>query len=199
MLQVSNLEVNKMYKYNLVREVPEMFLDMQIKDMLCKHVLNASEGIESQVLKESLEIGYKWCLWGSHSGHDADISYHLDKIHKMESDEYYHALRIVVYNYGEKEKMYVWCDNIHSAIRYIRKYGLNVKLSQVPFYIVDLRTSPITVAGYKDYLKEDNTCIQGAIRSALKRACWSNSRELLGLNFTIGQFVENHKKVFLEG
>ena len=172
--------------------IPEYLLNMKLTDMFCKHVIKTEEmSIKAENLYlESVKLRYNICEWGSHSGHPSDILFHIDKITKMENDNYNHALRIVVCKYDFSNTHTVWIDNLHSTIKYIRKYGINVKLRDVPFYVVDISdyNNP-TINGYNGSLRENYEDILGAISCAYKRFRRSNSKELIEIRYTLGDFL----------
>lgn len=99
-------------------------------------------------------------------------------------------LRIVVCKYDFSNTYTVWIDNLHSSIKYIRKYGINVKLRDVPFYVVDISdyNNP-TINGYNCSLRENYEDILGAISCAYKRFRRSNSKELIEIRYTLGDFL----------
>lgn len=172
--------------------ISEYLLNMKLTDMFCKHVIK-TEGMSikaENLYLESVKLEYNICEWGSHNGHPSDILFHIDKITKMEKDNYNHALRIVVCKYDFSNTYTVWIDNLHSSIKYIRKYGINVKLRDVPFYVVDISdyNNP-TINGYNGSLRENYEDILGAISCAYKRFRRSNSKELIEIRYTLGDFL----------
>lgn len=140
-------------------DIPEYLLNMKLIDMFCKHIIrNSQDNIKTKADKlytESLKLGYNFCEWGVHSGHPSDISFHTGIITKMEKDNYNHAVRIVICKYDFCDTSIVWVDNLHSAIKYIREYGKDVRLRDIPFYVVDISDyqHPI-IQGYNDSLRD---------------------------------------------
>lgn len=114
-------------------------LNMRLLDMRCKHALRTSD-MGREVILLSTSIGYEIAEWGLHSNH-VDVKYHADVIMKMEEDGYDHTERIVICRYDFMDEPCIWLDNLHSAVRYVRKYGTDVRLKDIPFYIVVLITS----------------------------------------------------------
>ncbi|MBP3544287.1 MAG: hypothetical protein J6J86_08680 [Lachnospiraceae bacterium] len=82
-----------MYTYKISNDIPLYLLDMPLVEMRCKHVFNIGMK-EITVLKESKRIGYEWCEWGSHSGHERNFGYHSEVIRRMEREEYCHAVSV---------------------------------------------------------------------------------------------------------
>lgn len=167
------------------RDLQDDILDIRLVDLLCKHVYNLGNRSRG-VLEESTKIGYMWCLWGSHSG-NVNKDYHLGKILKMEQDGYEHAIRIVKCDYGFSSNFSYWTDNLHSTIMYIRKYGYNVRLRDVKFYLVDLETE--IIYDYKNSLLQDEDSISGAYNCAVNRFLRSNSENLLEINYRLHDFI----------
>lgn len=178
-------------EYTINNSVPNVFLEMYLKDLLCKHVfeINNSEKA-TKLLEESGKLGYKWCQWNVYAGKPKCFEYDMGRILKMEEYEYNHSLRIVVCQYPFSKEKYIWTDNLHSTIRYIRKYGFGVKLKKIPFYVVDLTDfSKPTIYARKGHLRENKNDITGAVISAKARHNFSNSKDLVKIGYTVGDFI----------
>lgn len=93
----------------------------------------------------------------------------------------------------------VWIDNLHSAIKYIREYGKDVKLRDIPFYVVDISDydNP-SIHGYKGSLRERYEDILGAISCAYKRFRRSNSKELIEISYTLRDFLCDNPMLYTE-
>lgn len=175
-------------------DISENLLNMKLTNMFCKHVIrHNAEGIKTKVGKlyiESVKLGYNECEWGVHSGHPSDIAFHISKIAKMEKDNYNPAVRIVICKYDFCNESIVWIDNLHSAIKYIRKYNKDVQLRDIPFYVVDISDydHPF-ISGYNGSLRKNYEDILGAVSCAYKRFRRSNSKELIEIGYTLGDFL----------
>ena len=136
---------------------------------------------------------------GLHVGHASDIQYHINLIVQMERDEYNHAIRIVVCKYDFCDTPIVWIDNLHSAIKYIREYGKDVKLRDIPFYIVDISDyEHPAVHGYNGSLREKHEDILGAVSCAYKRFRRSNSKELIEIGYALKDFLRDNPMLYTE-
>lgn len=116
-------------------------LDMKLIDMYCKHMIRndlSNDSKANQLLSASREVHYEYCEWGRHDYSRSNVLHHLGIIDKMESDGYNHAIRVVICKYQFCDKTIVWTDNLHSTVKYIREKGKEVRLRDVPFYVVDL-------------------------------------------------------------
>lgn len=183
--------------------IPEDILNMKLKDMFCKHVIRRNQdGMQIKADKlyiESVKLEYNVCEWGVHSGHPSNISYHIGKIIKMEKDNYNHAVRIVICKYDFCDTPIVWVDNLHSAIKYIREYGKNVKLRDIPFYVVDISEyEHPSIHGYNGSLREKYEDILGAVICAYKRFRRSNSKELIEIGYTLKDFLHDNPELYTE-
>jgi hypothetical protein len=183
-------------------DISEDLLNMNLTDMFCKHVIRHNpDGIQIKADKlciESCKLGYKVCNWGLHVGHASDIQYHINSIVQMERDEYNPAIRIVVCKYDFCETPIVWIDNLHSAIKYIREYGKNVKLGDIPFYVVDISDyNHPSIHGYNGSLRERYEDILGAVSCAYKRRR-SNSKELIEIGYTVKDFLYDNPMLYTE-
>lgn len=178
-------------------DISEYLLNMKLTDMFCKHVirrnLDDKETKAEHLYIESCKLGYDFCNWGLHTGHASDIEYHINSIVQMERDEYNHAVRIVVCKYDFCDKPIVWVDNLHSAIKYIRKYGKDAKLKDIPFYVVDLTDyEHPSIHGYNGSLRENYEDILGAVSCAYKRFRRSNSKGLIEIGYTLRDFLHDN-------
>ena len=178
--------------YYLKDWVSDDILNMRLGDTLCKHVFHTTSDKASRLFTESLNIGYEWCLWNTYSNHICDFDYDMGRILKMEADGYLHVLRIVKCRYEFSSKAYYWCDNIHSAIMYLRYHGLDVKLKEIPFYVIDLTFDKPCVCSYCGSVRNSDRDIRGAIQSALDRHKWSNSKEIIDIQYTLDDFINDN-------
>lgn len=171
-------------------EMPENILELKLTDLLCKHIFNSSDKA-FKLLMASINVGYDYCQWNVANNRIKDFDYDMQRIIKMEKDNYNHALRIVACKYTFSDDIYYWCDNIHSAIRYIRKYGKDIKLRDLPFYVVysGFGTKIIT---YKNYVRLNIKDIDGIQISATQRFLWSNSKDIIDIHYTIEDFIKDN-------
>ncbi len=166
-------------------------LNYDLLNMRCKHALYTSDKA-AKVIQLSKMIGYDYALWGAHSG-NIDIHYHADVIMKMEKDGYCHPERIVICNYSFLHKPCVWIDNLHSAVFYVRKFGRNVKLKDIPFYVVDITNGMIILSEKEPgIIDKDEGHLKGAVDCAFKRRERSYSKQLVDLNYTLGEFLSDN-------
>lgn len=171
--------------------VSNELLNMRLIDIRCKHAMRTSDRA-CEVIQFSSIIGYDIAEWGACSNH-VDIRYHADVIMKMEEDNYNHAERIVICNYDFYKKPCIWLDNIHSAVMYVRKYGLNVTLKDIPFYVIDISNNePIISENEPGTLDMNMQHIEDAINCAYKRQERSNSKDLIDLNYLFGEFLTDN-------
>ena len=171
-------------------------LEMRLVDLYCKHMIRVDYDKESKanrLLSASRTIGYGYCEWGSHDYSRSNVFHHLGIIEKMEKDRYNHAIRVVLCKYPFSDKVIVWTDNLHSTIKYIRQYGEEVKLKDVPFYVVDLSllSHPIISAVDMKVLRPRLSAIVGAVSSAYFRYEMSNSKDLIDVGYLVGDLLDD--------
>lgn len=184
-------------------DISEDLLNMKLTDMFCKHVIRRNpDGIQIKAGKlyiESCKLGYKVCNWGLHVGHAGDIQYRISSILQMERDEYNPAVRIVICKYDFCDTSIVWVDNLHPAIKHIREYGKDVKLRDIPFYVVDISDyEHPSIHGYNGSLREKHEDILGAVSCAYKRFRRSNSKELIEIGYTLKDFLRDNPMLYTE-
>ena len=172
--------------YIISNVIQNDILDIKLKDLRCKHVFNEYSEKSKGVLNESNKIGYTCCKWGSHLG-NVNNDYHIERIRKMESENYEHPLRIVKCDYSFNCDFPVWTDNLHSTIMYIRKYGNDVTLRDIGFYYIDLIDN--IIYSYKDSLILNKESLIGAINCAKKRKIRSDSIKLIEFDYRVSDFL----------
>lgn len=204
-MKICFAERTKMNNLNIKinNDISENLLNMNLTDMFCKHVIRRNpDGIQIKAGKlyiESCKLGYKVCNWGLHVGHASDIQYHINSIVQMERDGYNPAIRVVICKYDFCEMPIVWIDNLHSAIKYIREYGKNVKLGDIPFYVVDISDyDHPSIHGYNGSLRERYEDILGAVSCAYKRFRRSNSKKLIEIGYTVKDFLYDNPMLYTE-
>lgn len=172
--------------------VDNKLLNMRLIDMRCKHATDASEK-GREVIRLSTPLGYDFAQWGLNGGH-TDIRYHADVIMKMEEDNYCHPERIVICSYDFQKEPCIWLDNIHSAVRYVRKFGGGVKVKDIPFYVIDISNLEAIVSENGEGVLDMNMQhISEAIFCAWKRKERSDSKELIDLNYRLGDLLTDNQ------
>lgn len=176
----------------VIEDMPEHYLNMELKSLLCKHVFSLTEKAYA-LLNASIMIGYDYCLWNVANNKPQDFNYDMNRILKMEKENYNHALRIIACKYEFSDEKYYWCDNIHSAIKYIRQYGDNVELKDLPFYVVDCEENKkTTVYSYNKSVRLIEKDIIGIVKAADKRYRWSRYKKLVDVSYTIKNFIDDN-------
>lgn len=175
---------------------PNALLNMRLADMYCKHMVKSNyckDSKANKLLAASCKLDYPACEWGFHLSHASDIVYHINLIERMEGDGYNPIIRIVICKYDFCNKSIVWVDNLHSSIKYIRQYGEDVKLRDIPFYVVDITNfdNPV-ISGYFDNLRKSYKDILGAVSCAYKRFERSNLKELIDVHYTVGDLLKDN-------
>lgn len=182
----------------------DSFLDMRLGNLYCKHMIKCSNtgyvaSKANRLFAASDALGYEFCEWGSHSGHHSNLPYHRNVIMKMESDNYNHVLRIVVCKYDFCDDMIIWTDNLHSTIKYIRQYGRNASLRDVPFYVVNLSRldNPIVTSCDETALRSSISDVLGAVSSAYFRYEMSNSRDLIDVGYLVDDLLYDNPELLI--
>lgn len=170
--------------------------EMRLVDLYCKHMIRVDYDKESKanrLLSASRTIGYGYCEWGSHDYSRSNVFHHLGIIEKMEKEGYNHAIRVVVCKYPFSDKVIVWTDNLHSTVKYIREYGKEVKLKDIPFYVVDLSllSHPVVSAVDMKVLRPNLSAIVGAVSSAYFRYEMSNLKDLIDVGYLVGDLLDD--------
>jgi len=184
----------------IVRYVPENIMKLKLMSLLSKHVFNLNSPKAFRLMSESIKTGYEYSLWGVVKTHMQDFHYNMDIILKMEKENYCHPLRVVACRYAFSDRVYLWCDNMHSAIMYIRKYGADVTLKDIPFYIVYVNEgNVINICDCKEVVREDAVSLQGLSECSVKRFRRSDNIDLLNVGYTVEDFCKDNPEFLLYG
>lgn len=181
-------------------QFPDEFLNTKLINLYCKHMIHTNLNKDSKanrLLAASHKAGYEFCEWGSHEELPSDLLHHLNIITKMEDDDYRHAVRIVICQYCFCERPVIWSDNLHSTIKYIREFGKEACLRDIPFYVIDLTHLEDPVAkGYRDSLNHNISDILGAVSCAFSRYNRSNLKELIDIHYTINDLLNDNIELY---
>lgn len=189
-----NIEISDTYDLSSISE-------MRLVDLYCKHMIRVDYDKNSKanrLLSASRAIGYDYCEWGSHDYSRSNVFHHLGIIEKMEKDGYNHAIRVVVCKYPFSDKVVVWSDNLHSTVKYIREYGKEVRLKDVPFYVIDLfvLSHSIVSAVDMEVLRPNLSEIIGSVSSAYSRYERSNSKDLIDIGYLVGALLDDTPELY---
>lgn len=101
---------------------------IKLKDLECKHTaLPLKDKIFINLAKN---VDYPWAVLGSQR--NGSIDYEKQRISIMELEAIERPIRIVRDRIGR-----LWADNTNWTIAYMKKYGQEATLKNVPFYFVD--------------------------------------------------------------
>jgi hypothetical protein len=112
-------------------DLKEDLYNFNLLDLNCKHIAYINSTTQ-KIFKLSESVGYKWCILGSNR--NSDISNEKERIIQMKDSNYRRPIRIII-----TKDFRMWCDNTHWTISYILKYGKNIKIKDIPFYIINLK------------------------------------------------------------
>lgn len=134
----------------------QMLLPMKLKNLECKHIPYIDNSTQN-LHQNSLDIGYDNDIFGSHRKY-TDIFDELERIHNMAQTPCLRAVRIVISQDGR-----VWSDNTHWTISYLIRYGIDTRLREIPFYVIDFRTEIPTILNHLSTLFDSVTEIKKAL------------------------------------
>ena len=166
-------------------------LNTKLEDLFCKHVLSVAGSKGLRLISESEKLGYNWCRWGTHSGH-MEREHHKNIINTMIKDDFKNAIRVVACRYNFSDGVYLWSDNLHSTVRHINQKGKDVKLKDVPFYVIDVTDDVPKVYNYNNSLRDNLDDIQGAINCGKLRFERTNSKDLVKVGYTVKDFLSSN-------
>jgi hypothetical protein len=126
---MDNIEFNYRTESWVKREYEEI-LNRELTSLECKHVVSLKN---KNIYDASVNAGYEWVVFGSHRKGSLETEEKI--ILDMTKDAKFNRPIRIVYSKDER----LWADNTHTTMAYINRYGENVCLKDVPFYLVDIR------------------------------------------------------------
>lgn len=137
-------------------------LELNISELECKHILYKNTDTKLFVnLAE--KVDYKWVVFGSHRElkKEKRVQFEINRINEMAKSTTSRAVRIVKTSNGK-----YFVDNTHWVLAYLKRYGENTKLKDIPFYLVDFyHTVPIIVDVNSSVIKNDED-MKNAVNAA---------------------------------
>lgn len=124
--------------------IDKTILHTKVTDLECKHVVSL---LASDVYNASKKAGYQNVVLGSHRNGTLESESKI--IEDMQKDVMFNRpIRVIL----AKDNR-LWCDNTHSAIAYVKRFGTNITIEEIPFYLVDIRAEiPIVISVNKSIL-----------------------------------------------
>lgn len=126
----TNFEFLQFEEYVLLN--PEI-CKLYLKDLECKHI--ADDSPKNKIwLELAKKVGYEWAIFGSHRKMQEEmrLNFEINRIIEMSRSQTVRPIRIVK---TSNNKYFV--DNTHWSLAMLMSKGKNVKLTEVPFYVVD--------------------------------------------------------------
>lgn len=139
-------------------EVKEL-LTLKLVCLECKHIAFVDQ-YTYRFHENALDIGYKNDILGSHRTY-TNIFDELSRINNMRRSSCLRAIRIVITQDGR-----CWSDNTHWTLSYLFRYGKDIRLQKIPFYVVGFRNETPKVVDYASTLFDSITEIRNAVEAA---------------------------------
>ena len=135
--------------------------ERKIADLECKHVINFNSPKAKIIYNLGIESGFAGVIWGS----TRNGTEHTEKaiINQMLETNFNRPLKIVVVKNNR-----IWADNTHTCIAQILRHGGQVKIKEVPFYIIDLSHKHPIIVNYNNSVLNSVREIKKAISYAYK-------------------------------
>jgi len=126
---------------------------MKLVDLESKHVAFDNTARNKNLIELGKKAGYDYVLLGTHRGFNPQrIQFEINRINEMAVSGHSRPVRIVICSNGK-----VFIDNTHWALAYIKRYGIDTQLNQLPFYIVDFSGEiPLLVNVNGSVIKNEN-------------------------------------------
>lgn len=169
----SLIDYNEYIKHNKKIE------KLKIKDLECKHIPQVC-GKYQVWIDLANKVDYKWVVFGSHRNTpERDrLSYEIERIYDICKSNLQRPIRIVKTSNG----LY-FSDNTHWSLAYMLRFGKDVKLTQIPFYIVDFSNpNGAVIVDFKNSVIKNEDDIKKAVCAAydvearIKKG-WRNSHQ----------------------
>lgn len=135
----------------------ENLLNRKLTSLECKHIISLKN---KSIYHASVNTGYEWVVFGSHRNGSLESEEKI--INEMTKDNNFNRpIRIV---YAKDERL--WADNTHTAMAYINRFGENICIKDIPFYLIDIRNEVPVVVSIDNSVKNNLVDIYNAIACA---------------------------------
>lgn len=135
-------------------------LEAKLVNLECKHMIDLTNEKAYHMWSLANSAGYGNILWGYATG--ASKINEKRKIENMCSPDFKRPMRVVI----DKDKR-LWADNTHTCISNIIKFGTNVKVKDVPFYIFDYSRSEPVILNYNNSFVETPENLNNVCKNSL--------------------------------
>lgn len=164
--------------------------NLKIRECLSKHALRLESVKAQQLQQEAEKLGHSR-IWGHSYGlarnEEQNRISQLYTVSRMIYEKCKNPFRIVI-----DDKGCPWIDNLHSAIRDILVYGDQVRIKDVPHYIVDVSFPNPAVFDPDGAIRDSLNDIKGAVQASLK--CNSRINDTIrSIGYTIGEFMAENE------
>lgn len=160
-------------------------------DCICKNVCNLESDKAKRVYELGRKVGYDQVIWGYRCGlwgrYDVNRIVQLGQIQRVISKGIKRPVRIIIGYQGT-----IWIDNLHTCIASILCYGENMKISDMPVYIVDMRDDVPIIVDINRSVSFDYDKIAGVIQCSKDRLSRIHI-DLYDVNYTICEFMTENK------
>lgn len=130
----------KLERVLLPQSINELFSDNNLADTHSKHVPKGIGTPHISRLKQlASRVGYRYCDLGHHQRLEPE----QDRIYvsSMARMRDMRPVKLVLTRCGR-----LWCDNTHWGLAAMARWGTDVRVDHIPFYLIDLRDSiPVIV------------------------------------------------------
>ncbi len=137
-------------------------LNLILSELECKHIL--CKNFDNKIFVDlALKVDYKWVVFGSHRNlkEEDRIPFEINRIKDMSKSTISRAVRIVKTSNGK-----YFADNTHWVLAYLKRFGENTKLKDIPFYLVDFSHKvPLIVDVNNSVIKKDED-MRNAVNAA---------------------------------
>lgn len=134
----------------------EFLFNKRIVSLECKHITEICEKT-NEIYERAVKSGHEWCVLGSHRNGTVDSEKKVIT-DMMENLNFNRPIRLVITSDGA-----VWADNTHTVIAYVLRYGEDLFVKEIPFYIVDTRYSIPRIVSVKNTVNDSVSDIKSAI------------------------------------
>ena len=133
-------------------------LNTKLADVEVKHIARIDKS-NHHLIDLAQKVGYEWALLGARKEFSVDDA--RERVEGMSRSWIERPIKIVLTKDGR-----IWADNTHWSMSYVKKYGKDTLVGDVPFYIVDLRKRKPVIVSYNDSVKQNHDDIIATVKAA---------------------------------
>jgi hypothetical protein len=134
------------------------YTNVKLADLQSKYIYEIND--KTKIFESlSKKTGFEFVVFGAHK--DYTLLQKQDNIHFLANEKNTVPIKVVLLPDGR-----LFCDNTHWALAHLVRFGNDVKLKDLPFFIIDLQKEEPIIADYNGSILRKESYIKQTITYA---------------------------------